>query len=306
MKAKQNLFSIARKCMQGKIIKGIAGFYYVHNFNHGIFECKAKGVFRNKNIKPLVGDNVQIEILNEDDKIGNIVEVMQRKNELIRPAAANIDQALVIFSLVEPDPNVNLLDRFLIVMESQGVPCIICFNKTDLDGKDEVQKKVENIYKNAGYVVRFCSTLNNSGISEIHELLKDKTTILAGPSGVGKSSLLNSIIPDANSQTGTLSEKIKRGKHTTRHTEIFNVSGDTYILDTPGFSSIFVEIEKEDLWKCFPEFREFEPYCKFAGCAHISEPGCGILEALEKGNISKSRYNNYLQIYKEIKERKKY
>lgn len=292
--------------MQGKIIKGIAGFYYVHVVHSGIYECKAKGIFRNKKIKPLVGDNVEIDIIDEEKRIGNIVEIAERTNELIRPAVANIDQSLVIFAVMRPDPNINLLDRFLVMMERQDVPVIICFNKVDLVPEEELIELRDN-YVNAGYHVIFTSTLNGNGVEDVKRILIGKTTAFAGPSGVGKSSMLNAVIPDANSETGGISEKIGRGKNTTRHTEIFNLEDETYIMDTPGFTSLYTnDFEKEELKWYFPEFREYEGKCRFNGCIHENEPDCAVKDALEEGKISVSRYKNYLQMLDEIKNRKKY
>lgn len=292
--------------MQGKIIKGIAGFYYVHVVHSGIYECKAKGIFRNKKIKPLVGDNVEIDIIDEEKRIGNIVEIAERTNELIRPAVANIDQSLVVFAVMRPDPNINLLDRFLVMMERQDVPVIICFNKVDLVLEEELIE-LRDTYVNAGYHVIFTSTLNGNGVEDVKRILIGKTTAFAGPSGVGKSSMLNAIIPDANSETGGISEKIGRGKNTTRHTEIFNLEDETYIMDTPGFTSLYTnDFEKEELKWYFPEFREYEEKCRFNGCIHENEPDCAVKDALEEGKISESRYKNYLQMLDEIKNRKKY
>lgn len=290
--------------MQGKIIKGIAGFYYVHVVHSGIYECKAKGVFRNKKIKPLVGDNVEIEILDEENRIGNIINIYDRKNELIRPAVSNISQALVVFAIANPMPNLNLLDRFLVMMERNGIDTIICFNKIDLVEEEEILK-LRDIYVKAGYHVMFTSTKENMGIEEVLRVIDGKTTAFAGPSGVGKSSLLNALIPEANSQTGEISEKIKRGKHTTRHTEIFNVSDDTYLMDTPGFSSLYVnDFEKEELKNYFREFIEYNNGCRFTGCVHVNEPDCLVKEAVENGEISQSRYDNYILMYEEIKNKK--
>ncbi|MDD6293306.1 MAG: ribosome small subunit-dependent GTPase A [Eubacteriales bacterium] len=290
--------------MQGKIIKGIAGFYYVHVVHSGIYECKAKGVFRNKKIKPLVGDNVEIEILDEENKIGNIINIYDRENELIRPAVSNISQALVVFAIVNPMPNLNLLDRFLVMMEKNGIDTIICSNKIDLVDEEEILK-LRDIYVKAGYHVMFTSTKENMGIEEVLRVIDGKTTAFAGPSGVGKSSLLNALIPEANSQTGEISEKIKRGKHTTRHTEIFNVSDNTYLMDTPGFSSLYVnDFEKEELKNYFREFIEYNNGCRFAGCVHVNEPDCLVKEAVENGGISQSRYDNYILMYEEIKNKK--
>lgn len=290
--------------MQGKIIKGIAGFYYVHVVHSGIYECKAKGVFRNKKIKPLVGDNVEIEILDEENKIGNIINIYDRENELIRPAVSNISQALVVFAIANPMPNLNLLDRFLVMMERNGIDTIICFNKIDLVDEEEILK-LRDIYVKAGYHVMFTSTKEKMGIEEVLRVIDGKTTAFAGPSGVGKSSLLNALIPEANSQTGEISEKIKRGKHTTRHTEIFNVSDNTYLMDTPGFSSLYVnDFEKEELKNYFREFIEYNNGCRFAGCVHVNEPDCLVKEAVENGGISQSRYDNYILMYEEIKNKK--
>ena len=210
--------------MQGKIIKGIAGFYYVHVESRGIYECKAKGVFRNKKIKPLVGDNVLIDIIDEDNKKGNISDILERKNELIRPASANIDQAMVIFAVKSPEPNYNLLDRFILMMDYQDVPTVVVFNKTDLVSEGDIEE-LKKIYEKCGCKVIFISTYDNKGITEVMDTLKDKTTILAGPSGVGKSSLTNLILPDRQEIEGEISKtgdvsRIGRGRHTTRHSDI--------------------------------------------------------------------------------------
>lgn len=291
--------------MQGKIVKGIAGFYYVHVAHSGIYECKAKGIFRNQKIKPLVGDLVQIEILDEQKYLGNLISIEKRKNELIRPAVANIDQAIVIFALKNPMPNLNLLDRFLVMMESQGIDTIICFSKTDLVSKEE-ELHFQTIYQVAGYQTLFVSNVLQSGILQLKQILQGKTTVLAGPSGVGKSSLLNSLIPDANMATNTVSEKIQRGRHTTRHSELFRLQEDTYLMDTPGFSSLYVNhFEKEELKNYFPEFESYEGLCKYHGCVHLNEPDCAVKHALEERKISTSRYENYEWMYYEIKEKKK-
>ncbi|MBQ6844693.1 MAG: ribosome small subunit-dependent GTPase A [Agathobacter sp.] len=292
--------------MQGKIVKGISGFYYVHVVGTGIYECKAKGVFRNKKIKPLVGDNVEIAVVDEEKKKGNVEAILSRKNELIRPAVSNIDMALVIFAAAKPDPNFNLLDRFLCMMEYQKVPVTICFNKCDLV-TEEQKKEIEAIYKPAGYDIIFTSARAGIHLEELKALLKGKTTTVAGPSGVGKSSLINQLQDSIYMETGSISEKIERGKHTTRHSEIIPLGDDAYIMDTPGFSSMDMPgFEKEDLWTCYPEFLPHEPYCKFQGCSHISEPNCGVKDALAEGIISKVRYDNYVLLYEEMKQIKKY
>ena len=292
--------------MQGKIVKGISGFYYVHVVGAGIYECKAKGIFRNQKKKPLVGDNVRIAVLDEQEHIGNVEELLPRVNELIRPAVANIDQALVIFAASRPAPNLNLLDRFLCMMEYQQVPTVICFNKCDLISEEE-EKALAAIYRPAGYELIFTSTKTGQNIDRFKELLKGKTTAVAGPSGVGKSSLVNLTQDQVSMETGKISEKIQRGKHTTRHSELISISDSTYIMDTPGFSSLDVPgLEQEKLWSCFPEFVPYEPRCRFTCCSHITEPGCGVKEALEHGEISGERYEHYVQFYEEMKQRRKY
>ena len=292
--------------MLGKIVKGIAGFYYVHVVEFGLYECKAKGVFRKEKIKPLVGDNVEIDILDETEKKGNIVEVLERKNELIRPAVANIDQALVVFAVTKPKPHFNLLDRFLIMMESKRIPVILCFNKKDIAKEPEIHH-LKEIYESCGYQMIFTSALEKENIEKVKQLLRGKTTAIAGPSGVGKSSLINIFQPDANMETGTISEKIERGKHTTRHSELICIEEDTYIMDTPGFSSLYTnDFGKEELKYYFTEFEPYEGKCKFQGCDHVHEPNCAVKAALEEGKIHHIRYENYLEMYNELKEKRRY
>ena len=269
-------------------------------------DATPKIIVRKQKIKPLVGDNVEIAVIDEANKLGNVEKILPRKNELIRPAVSNIDMALVIFASAKPDPNFNLLDRFLCMMEYQKVPVTICFNKIDLVDKEKL-KEYSRIYEPAGYNVIFTCTKTKEGLGSIRSLLEGKTTTVAGPSGVGKSSIINCLQSDITMETGTISEKIERGKHTTRHSEIIPVSHDTYIMDTPGFSSMDVPgFEKEDLWTCYPEFVRHEPYCRFIGCSHINEPDCGVKAAVEDGEISPVRYENYKLLYEELKNRHKY
>lgn len=292
--------------MIGKIMKGIAGFYYVGVAESGVYECKAKGIFRKDKIKPLVGDDVEIEVLNEEEKLGNIVKILPRRSELIRPAVANIDQALVIFAAREPKPNLSLLDRFLVIMEKQDVPVIICFNKQDLCDEEEVGR-LKEIYEACGYPVVLASAKQGEGIEEIKSLLRGKTTTVAGPSGVGKSSLTNLLQNEVQMETGEISKKLGRGRHTTRHSQIIQIEEDTWLYDTPGFTSFYVEeIEKEELRFYFREFFKYEGTCRFQGCTHTHEPGCMVKNALEEGEISKERYENYLELYGELKEKRRY
>lgn len=292
--------------MRGKIVKGISGFYYVHIAESGIYECKAKGIFRNQNIKPLVGDDVEAVILDETEKKGNIESILPRKNELIRPAVANIDMALVIFAAAKPQPSFNLLDRFLVMMEYQKVPVTICLNKTDLVTETELLN-MAHIYDACGYRMVYTCAKERTGIDELRELLRGKTTAVAGPSGVGKSSIINCLSPEAQMETGSISRKIERGRHTTRHSEILPIQKDTYIVDTPGFSTLYIPgMEKEELWRYYPEFAEYEPYCRFRGCSHISEPDCGVRNALGEGRISEVRYGNYKLLYEELRQSKRY
>lgn len=292
--------------MQGKIIKGIAGFYYVHVIEAGVYECKAKGIFRKEKIKPLVGDNVEIDVLSEEEKTGNIIRILERQNELIRPAVANIDQAMVIFAAVRPKPNFNLLDRFLIMMEYQQVETVICFNKQDLATEEDLHK-LEEIYEKCGYRILFTSAKEKEGLEEVRKVLEGKTSTVAGPSGVGKSSLINLLQPEIEMETGAISEKIERGKHTTRHSQLIHIKHNTYIMDTPGFSSLYLKgFEKEELKEYFREFREYEPSCRFQGCSHIQEPDCAVKQALAEGRISSIRYEDYTSIYEELKQVKKY
>lgn len=291
--------------MNGIIIKGIAGFYYVAVVGSGIYECKAKGLFRKEGVKPLVGDRVNIKILNEEEKEANIEEILPRKNELYRPAVANIDQMLATIALKSPEPNFGILDRVLIQMKRQEIPVIICFNKADLADENETVK-IADIYEKAGYNVIVTSLETGEGLLRLKEVLSGKTTVLSGPSGVGKSSLINILSSDSVMETGGISRKLKRGRHTTRHSQLIVIDERTYICDTPGFTSFsYEQIEKEDLRYCFPEFEKYEGTCKFNGCVHVNEPGCSVKAAVDSGDISMQRYDSYIRIYNEIKEQEK-
>lgn len=292
--------------MQGKIIKGIAGFYYIYAEDGNVYECKAKGIFRKDNFKPLVGDNVEITVLNEEEKEGSVTSILPRRNSLIRPAVANVDQAFLIFAMENPKPNFLLLDRFLVMMKQQEIPAVICFNKKDVGEKEEMEKLYE-IYTGCGYRVVLSSTYEGEGMDEIHEILKGKTTVVAGPSGVGKSSITNCMQGEVQMETGEISKKLKRGKHTTRHSQVIPVEKNTFLVDTPGFSSLYLtDMKEEELRDYFPEFVMYEPQCRFQGCMHIHEPGCAVKKALSEGKISQQRYDNYLALYEELKEKRRY
>ncbi len=292
--------------MTGKIIRGIAGFYYVHAEDGRIYECRAKGIFRNRKIKPLVGDHVEISVLGTDPPEGNVDEILARKNALIRPAVANVDQALVVFAAKDPEPNLNLLDRFLVMLCRMKVSASIVLNKTDLTDEETVRRFCA-IYEPAGYPVLPLSTCTGQGMDRIRDSLRGRTTVLAGPSGVGKSSLTNLLMPEANMETGSVSEKIRRGRHTTRHSELFCLKSGTYLMDTPGFSSLFEDgPAPEELKECFPEFEAFSDVCRFPGCVHMGEKVCGVKAAVEAGKISRSRYENYRLLYTEQKEKRRY
>lgn len=292
--------------LEGKIIKGIGGFYYVDVPKKGLYECRARGLFRNQKCKPLVGDRVILETVQEKEFTGYVTEILPRKNELIRPLTANIDQAILVFAMAQPLPNFNLLDRFTIMMEKAEIELILCFNKCDLISEEE-KEKIRSIYGAADFRICFISAKEQQGIEKLKQQLFGKTTILAGPSGVGKSTIINYFVPNANMETGQISEKIGRGKHTTRHSELFLAGENTYVLDTPGFSTFYLdEIKPEELRFYFPEFAREEGNCRFHGCLHLKEPGCRVKELLEQGSISKQRYDNYCIIYEELKKQKKW
>ena len=287
--------------MQARIIKGIGGFYYCRTQDGNVLECKAKGGFRKQGIKPLPGDAVDVDTGDVKEGEGTIVQIAPRKNLLLRPAVANVDQVLIEFAVADPEPNFNLLDRMLISMERRELPILICFNKVDLIGEEE-RTRLAAIYEHSGFPYIFVSTKTMEGMDAVKEALLHKTTAFAGPSGVGKSSLLNAILPEVNLKTGAVSEKIRRGKHTTRHTELIPVGEDTYLIDTPGFSSLYVDaMEPEDLSAYYAEFVPYAERCRFQPCSHVHEPDCGVRQAVEAGDIHKVRYENYVTLYRELK-----
>lgn len=288
--------------MMGKIIKGIAGFYYIF-LDGKIYECKAKGIFRKDGKKPLVGDDVLIDVVDEEKKLGNIIEILPRKNEIIRPACANIDMAIIVFSITKPSPKLSLLDRILVFFEYYDIPKIICFNKLD-EATSKDCETLKEYYKDANVKILFTSVKDEVGISDVEKEMLNKTSIFTGPSGVGKSSMLNKICK-IKTEVSDIS-KIGRGRHTTRHSEIFTFKKDTYIMDTPGFTALSLPKMTDASLKYY--FKEFLPYlgkCKFDECDHINEPSCAIKEAMKRNEINADRYASYKQMYESLKENNK-
>lgn len=290
--------------MRGRIIKGIGGFYYVYT-DDGIYTCKAKGVFRKDGKKPLVGDYVELDVLPDEEMIGSITDILERSNSLIRPNVANIDQALIIFALKSPEPNFVTLDKMILQYKMQNIPVILCFNKEDLVN-DDFCKRVIDDYSDSGCSIYITSASNNDGIQELAKALSGKTSAVAGPSGAGKSSIINCLCDRSVMLTGDISSKLERGKHTTRHSEIIPIDADTFIMDTPGFSSFeLYDISAEDLASMYDEF-SMSSECRFQPCSHTHEPGCAIKNQVNMGNISKRRYDNYVYIFGELSKMRRY
>ncbi|MCR5654586.1 MAG: ribosome small subunit-dependent GTPase A [Lachnospiraceae bacterium] len=287
--------------MEGRIIKGIAGFYYVACEDGVIYECKAKGVFRKDHKKPLVGDRVTVDVVDAQTATGNVTSLLPRVNELLRPAVANVDQAVIIFATTHPEPNMSLLNRFLVRMEFEKIPTVICFNKSDLMGESEKADLRAN-FAHTPYPVLFTCAKTGEGLEELKQCLAGKVSTVAGPSGVGKSSLINCLQSETVMETGTVSKKAERGRHTTRHAQLLPLDKETYIFDTPGFSSLELsELDEEDVMLAFPEIAVFQGKCKFPDCTHIHEPGCKCKEALSSGGIASQRYEDYVAFYEECK-----
>ena len=287
----------------GKIVKGIGGFYYV-DADDVIYECKARGNFRNKSMSPLVGDNVEFSI-NENAE-NRIEEILERKNSLVRPPLANLDILFIICSLVDPKINLLIIDRLIAVAEYKNIEPVIVLTKTDLES--DYQKYID-IYEKAGFKTIAVNNNDFSVADEIKKLMADKVCAFTGNTGVGKSTLLNNLFPELNLETGETSKKLGRGRHTTRHSELFKVCGG-YVADTPGFSSLDIQrydkILKEDLPHCFREFRDYLGDCRFTTCTHVNDKGCAVCKALEEGKISESRHSSYVAMYNEVKDIKEW
>lgn len=284
---------------KGRIIKGIGGFYYVKAADNTVYECKARGVFRKDSIKPAIGDYV--DILVENGK-GSIEKIYERSTYLIRPCVANIDVLVIVIAAAQPDPNILLIDKLLVNAESAGIEPVIVINKTDVKSGEELAET----YKKAGYPVVLTSAKNEDATRAIMPYIKGKTSAFAGLSGVGKSTILN-LITDTDLETGEISDKIKRGKHTTRHVELLELKEGGYVLDTPGFSSFEInQIKATELMQYFPEMRRITDMCRFSGCLHINEPDCVIKEKVTMGEIAKSRYESYKELYNQLKNIKEW
>ncbi|WDV47643.1 ribosome small subunit-dependent GTPase A [Clostridiaceae bacterium M8S5] len=290
--------------LEGIIIKGVGGNYYVKTAS-GVLECRARGLFRKQKIKPLIGDKVMVEVI-DGDKAGYIKEIKDRDNQLVRPTVANVSQAIIVFAIINPAPNLWLLDRFLINAEKNNIDALVCINKIDL-AKDEEVNNMADIYRKAGYKVLCTSIKKNIGISALRECLKGNITVFAGPSGVGKSSLLNMVEPGLKLTTGDISKKTNRGKHTTRSTKLLELETDGWVVDTPGFSALDIDnIKEEELKDFFIDIKSYSYECRFNSCMHINEPDCRVKEAVENGEISKERYQSYLRFMQEIKQKRRY
>ncbi|CEN24417.1 ATP/GTP-binding protein [[Clostridium] sordellii] len=291
--------------LEGIIIKGIGGFYYIDT-DKGVYECRARGIFRKDKITPLVGDHVKMSIVDEENKKGVLEEIEKRDTELVRPPIANVNKAIIVFAIKNPNPNLSLLDRFIVLAEREYLEIVIVLTKSDLAADEELEK-LKNIYEVSGYKVIPVSNNKELNIDKVKEELKGNIVVFAGPSGVGKSTLLNNIDSKFQLQTGEVSDKIKRGKHTTRHAELLKLECGGMVADTPGFSSLTLDdIEENELKDYFIEFENFSDECKFGGrCMHENEPSCGVKNAVKENKISKERYESYLQLLNEKRQGKR-
>ncbi|MFL0268222.1 ribosome small subunit-dependent GTPase A [Candidatus Clostridium radicumherbarum] len=281
--------------MNGTIVKGIGGFYYIKTQDE-IIECKARGKFRFNELTPMVGDKVEITVKNNK---GVIERIFERSSELIRPSVANVSQAFVVFTFKNPELNLELLNKFLLQCEKNNLRVVICFNKIDLVDLKEYEH-IFHMFNNAGYECIYLNAKSGIGLDLLKEKLTNNITVFCGPSGVGKSTLCNKLIGRELMETGNISEKSSRGKHTTRHSELIECK-DGFIVDTPGFSSLeIIDIEKEKLQNYFPEFKVYKDTCKFSGCLHYKEPSCSVKEAVNENKINELRYNFYVKTLEEL------
>lgn len=293
---------------KGRIIKALSGFYYV-DLEGIVYECKLRGILKREEGLPLIGDFAEVSIVDENEREGVIESVYPRINSLLRPPIANVTKALLIFGIKDPRPNLSLIDRFIVLAEKEGLQVVLCFNKADLD-RENRGKVLAGIYRRAGYKVFNISAKDKRGIEEIRAELKGEVTVVAGPSGVGKSSLINALDERLNLRTSHISAKLGRGRHTTRYASLIDIGDGALVADTPGFSALNLEgVEEIELKEYFIEFHEYDHDCRFGfKCFHEKEPDCKVRQAQEKGEISKERYESYLQLLGEIREahRRKY
>lgn len=302
--------------LTGRIVKALSGYYYVApgdpEQGTDTVQCRARGIFKKRGESPLVGDYVRYSLTENGE--GTVDEILPRSSELIRPPVANIDLAVLVFSVTEPALSLNLLDKFLAHIEHAEIEAVLCLSKGDLTSgeegpeAEEALATVQRIYPSIGYETILTSSLEGEGLDALRAQLRGRTAVFCGQSGVGKSSLLNALVPGLSLETNAISNRLGRGKHTTRHCELIAIEdgGGGYVADTPGFSQLdFQELGIEELGFCFREFRELAPDCKFRGCTHVHEPGCAVLEALEAGRVERSRHDNYVQFLAEMKEKKR-
>lgn len=292
--------------MTGRIIKALSGFYYCLDEESGItYACRARGLFRKQDLHPLVGDRVTYEVTHEKDREGQILSVFPRSSELHRPPVANCDMALLVFSVHTPDVNPDLIDRYLVLLEYNDLTPVLVFQKSDLNSEND-EKRLHDIYDETGYRMIFVSALKRQGLTDVMEALKGHVATVAGPSGAGKSTLLNALLGRDELETSHVSEHTGRGRQTTRHTELVRIADGTYVCDTPGFSTVNLPLIKEgDLKDYFPEFTDLSDGCRFRGCVHVNEPSCAVRDAVESGDISRVRYDDYVRMYEELKDKNK-
>lgn len=297
---------MSKQILEGRIIKGIAGFYYVHT-GDAVYECKAKGIFRKTAMKPLVGDRVQIEVLDSSDCLGNLIHIYPRSSQMLRPQVANVDQAIVYFALSQPKPNWEMLDKLLVRIAYEGIPVLLVFNKMDLLSVEERQR-VRSEYEQTGFPIYVISATESDSIASLRTALLGRTSVLAGPSGAGKSTFTNLLQPQVEMQTQEISEKISRGKHTTRHAQLIPFERDSFLVDTPGFTSIELpnELTAVELSTYYPEFTPFLASCRFRSCLHKNEPDCAVKQAVEEKKLSQGRWERYTHLLKELEQRKRY
>lgn len=300
---------------EGLIVKALSGYYYVARLDEEgkplsgeqAVQCRARGIFKKRGESPLVGDRVKFTLTENGE--GTVDEILKRDSELVRPPVANVSLAVLLFSVKEPDLNLTLMDKFLVHIEHAGLDTVICLTKRDLlagEKPDASLEQVRRLYEKAGYEVLITSSKTGLGTERVKELLAGRISVFSGQSGVGKSSMLNALKPGLALETSAISSKLGRGRHTTRHVELIPLDNGGLVADTPGFSQLdFLELGVEELSTCFREFVSYAAECKFRGCTHTHEPGCKVTEAVEAGDIARSRYENYVQFFEEMKEKKR-